>query len=198
MTTETTPQLPDARRPQAEAHDRRYDFATCPGCSQRYQLIDWRCAVHQLYHPGGQIPAPPAPADVARFARRASGEPDVYARHGIEIPACPSCNGYGFEEGKPARGWGDSTRPGCPACGATGEGLDELTAELTAFPTFRVMLEALGGYYPSLYTCQGDGRHNASRVAADPGFYARIRALADAYDQAQANRGDERRAYRGG
>jgi len=38
--------------------DHRYDYATCPGCGQRFQLIDWRCAVHQIYHPGDVIPEP--------------------------------------------------------------------------------------------------------------------------------------------
>ena len=60
--------------------------------------------------------------------------------------------------------------------------IDALTNELTAFATFEDMLNAEGGYRPSFY------------VEYDP----RFRELADAYDKAQAERGDPRRAYRGG
>lgn len=60
--------------------------------------------------------------------------------------------------------------------------LDILVNELTAFASFEELLNAKGGYRPSFY------------VEYDP----RFRELADAYDKAQAERGDPRRAYRGG
>ena len=60
--------------------------------------------------------------------------------------------------------------------------LNALTNELTAFTSFEDMLNAEGGYRPSFY------------VQYDP----RFRELADAYDKAQEERGDPRRAYRGG
>lgn len=120
--------------------------------------------------------------------------PEGYARHGVHIPECPACNGYGFEDGQPARGWKDHARPGCPACGATGEGLDELTRTVTAFQTFRELLEAPGGYRPTLWTKRRDCDPLTGEAREQAG---KIRALADAYDQAQANRGSDRRAYRG-
>ncbi|WP_300684684.1 hypothetical protein [uncultured Bilophila sp.] len=62
------------------------------------------------------------------------------------------------------------------------ETLDSLTNELTAFVSFAEMLNAEGGYRPSFY------------AEYDP----RFRELADAYDKAQEEQGDPRRAYRGG
>ena len=59
--------------------------------------------------------------------------------------------------------------------------LDAITNELTAFPSFYALLNAKGGYRHSFY------------VEYDP----RFRTLADAYDKAQAERGDARRAWRG-
>lgn len=58
--------------------------------------------------------------------------------------------------------------------------LDALTRELTAFDSFEAMLNAAGNYRPSIY----------------PRDYKHVE-LAEAYDVAQAARGDERRAYRG-
>lgn len=60
--------------------------------------------------------------------------------------------------------------------------LDAITNELTAFASFDALLNAEGGYRPSFY------------VEYDP----RLRKLADAYDKAQTERGDARRAWRGG
>lgn len=60
--------------------------------------------------------------------------------------------------------------------------LDALTEELTAFSSFNALLTAEGGYRPSFY------------AELDP----RYRILADAYDKAQTERGDGRRAWRGG
>lgn len=58
--------------------------------------------------------------------------------------------------------------------------LDTLTRTLTAFATFQDLLDAQGGYRPSL-------------VKRD----AQTFALANAYDAAQSKRGDSRRAFRG-
>lgn len=117
---------------------------------------------------------------------------DDYDRYGIPIPPCQVCNGYGTRDGRPARDW-DPRQDACVYCGGLGEDLDAMTADLTAFPTFRALLEAPGGYRPTLWTarrdCDDDGQ---AREQDGP-----KRALADAYDQAQANRGDRRRAYRG-
>lgn len=60
---------------------------------------------------------------------------------------------------------------------------DRLTRELTAFENQDALLSALGGYRPTIRPMATDRRYEV---------------LADAYDVAQAERGDERRAYRGG
>ena len=57
---------------------------------------------------------------------------------------------------------------------------DELTAKLTAFPTFFDMLNAKGGYRPSIGSNRTPER----------------KELADLYDAAQGSRGDARRASR--
>lgn len=69
----------------------------------------------------------------------------------------------------------------------TTEALDSLTTKHTAFPSFAAMLAAEGGYRPSIYP----GRFATAEEVAE------LRALADAYDAAQAERGDTRRAHRG-
>lgn len=58
--------------------------------------------------------------------------------------------------------------------------LDRLTRSLTAFDSFQGLLDAPGGYFPSLKA--GSYPHTV---------------LAKAYDTAQAKRGDSRRAFRG-
>ena len=63
---------------------------------------------------------------------------------------------------------------------------DELTKKHTAFADFSDMLNALGNYRPSLYIKRKPLVHQHE-----------LRELADAYDAAQAERGDDRRAYRG-
>jgi hypothetical protein len=70
--------------------------------------------------------------------------------------------------------------------------LDAITAEYTGFKAFAALLDVRGGYRPSL----------ASRSGLSYGPLAKLRdrrlltALADAYVEAQAARGDARRAYR--
>ena len=64
---------------------------------------------------------------------------------------------------------------------------DHLTATHTAFPDFADLIFAgHGHYFPSLQTI-GKGQETAERAE-----------LADLYDQAQAARGDRRRAFRWG
>lgn len=58
--------------------------------------------------------------------------------------------------------------------------IDELTRSLTAFDSFEAMLNSYPWYRPTIY----------------PIDYKYVR-LADAYDKAQEQRGDARRAYRG-
>lgn len=58
--------------------------------------------------------------------------------------------------------------------------LDQLTVEHTAFPRFNDLLDAGGGYRPSLGTSGSTEKT----------------VLADAYDKAQGIRGDGRRAFR--
>lgn len=69
--------------------------------------------------------------------------------------------------------------------------LDNLTRDLTAWLSFDDMLNAEGDYRPSLYVRPCSRSHAEIRRAA------RTEILADAYDAAQAARGDHRRAYRG-
>jgi hypothetical protein len=57
--------------------------------------------------------------------------------------------------------------------------LDTLTANNSVFATFAELLDAKGGYRPTIHLDSADKR-----------------ALADAYDAEQAARGDTRRAYR--
>ena len=61
-----------------------------------------------------------------------------------------------------------------------------LTRKHTAFLSFADLLDALGGFYPSLRTQSAD-RDDDRRELTE---------LADAYDAAQAVRGDHRRALR--
>ena len=58
--------------------------------------------------------------------------------------------------------------------------LDELVREVSGFASFQDLLDAKGGYEPTM------------RISENP----RLAELADAYDTAQAERGDDRRAYR--
>lgn len=58
--------------------------------------------------------------------------------------------------------------------------LDVVTRDLTAFPTFAEMVNAQGGYRPTIR------EETALHIL-----------LANAYDKYQANRGDSRRAHRG-
>ena len=69
--------------------------------------------------------------------------------------------------------------------------LDNLTRDLTLWPSFDDMLNAVA-YRPTLAVRPYNRSHDEIRRAA------RTEILADAYDAAQAARGDERRAYRGG
>lgn len=82
-----------------------------------------------------------------------------------------------------------------------------LTRDLTAFTSFRELLTAPapspGGYRPVLYTTPHPSRPGLSRRRYTPEQLAEIerrlasaRELADLYDQAQAQRGDARRAVR--
>ena len=43
--------------------DPQYEYRTCPGCQQQWQLIDWNCARHQL-HCGYPAPKPTLPDNV--------------------------------------------------------------------------------------------------------------------------------------
>lgn len=63
------------------------------------------------------------------------------------------------------------------------EHLESITRSHTAFPTFAALLNAEGGYSPSL------------RVS-DAQRGSPITEIADAYDAAQQKRGDPRRAFR--
>lgn len=63
--------------------------------------------------------------------------------------------------------------------------LDKITTENSAFKSFDAMLNASGGYRPSI------------EVASVDGWEDRV-ILADAYDEAMEARGDDRRAYRYG
>lgn len=62
--------------------------------------------------------------------------------------------------------------------------LDWLTAQITAFRTFDALINAEGGYRPTLMA-----RHRRNGWLYE--------ALAEAYDEAQKKRGDVRRAHRG-
>ena len=69
--------------------------------------------------------------------------------------------------------------------------LDNLTRDLTAWSSFDAMLDAVA-YRPTLAV------RPYNRSSAEIRRAARTEVLADAYDAAQAARGDPRRAYRGG
>jgi len=56
---------------------------------------------------------------------------------------------------------------------------DALVAKWTAFPTMEQMLNAKGGYRPSLYV-----------------FRREVKIIANEYDRLQEARGDTRRAFR--
>ena len=62
-----------------------------------------------------------------------------------------------------------------------------LTQKHTAFPSFAALLNAQGGYWPSLRTISGCPVGENETELTD---------LADAYDTAQQTRGDSRRACR--
>ena len=68
--------------------------------------------------------------------------------------------------------------------------LDDLTRSLTLWPSFDAMLNAKD-YRPTLHV------HPYNRSHAEIRRAARTEILADAYDAAQAARGDHRRTYRG-
>lgn len=70
--------------------------------------------------------------------------------------------------------------------------LDPLTRDLTGFVSFDAMINAAGDYRPTMRV------RPCSRSSAEIRRAARTAILADAYDAAQAERGDARRAYRGG
>lgn len=62
--------------------------------------------------------------------------------------------------------------------------LDIITSTYTGFTRFELLLNAKGGYRPTINTrCKVNGKV--------------MRLLADAYDLAQTARGDARRAFRG-
>lgn len=63
--------------------------------------------------------------------------------------------------------------------------LDQLVREHTAFESFDDLLNASGGYRPSLRCGVGISR-----------FENELTIIADAYDKCQADRGDSRRAFR--
>jgi hypothetical protein len=81
-----------------------------------------------------------------------------------------------------------AARPAPPEAEASAARLDALTAKLTGFPDFDHLLR--GSHQPAPH-----------ETSYRPSFYtlgsADTKTLADAYDAAQAARGDTRRAYRG-
>lgn len=66
------------------------------------------------------------------------------------------------------------------------DNLNGITKKLTAFASFADLLNADGNYRPSIYLRKGDYETNRAKMD-----------LALAYDDAQAARGDNRRAFRG-
>lgn len=64
---------------------------------------------------------------------------------------------------------------------------DKITRTRTGFDGFADMLDAQGGYFPSLH---------ASSRNTDQEEREELRTLANLYDRAQAARADNRRAYR--
>ncbi len=74
---------------------------------------------------------------------------------------------------------------------ATTSQLNAITRKYTAAASFNVLLDAGGGYYPSLRCLKSSGYGTKpNRMEAN------LVILADAYDAAQAARNDQRRAYR--
>lgn len=73
-----------------------------------------------------------------------------------------------------AHGWSGYARRYRP------EILDWIVAEVSAYPSFDALLDASGGYYPTM------------RIDVD----WRMLPLADAYDAGQEDRADRRRAFR--
>lgn len=93
------------------------------------------------------------------------------------VDRCPVGFALGHRQCRPcgARVWAevDARDPEAPC-------LDEITRKLSSFVTFEELLGAAGGYRPTIHPDSPD----------------KVR-LADAYDAAQAERGDPRRAFRG-
>ena len=74
---------------------------------------------------------------------------------------------------------------------------DFLTREHTAFKCFQDLIDAFGGYAPSLRAESARACRMASgRRINQKGHRAELTELADGYDRAQAQRGDARRAFR--
>jgi hypothetical protein len=69
--------------------------------------------------------------------------------------------------------------------------LDRLVAYYTGFKTLEQMLNAAGGYRPTIRCTREVNARASEKELAD------LLAIADAYDAAQAERGDPRRAFRG-
>ena len=63
---------------------------------------------------------------------------------------------------------------------------DAFTIKHTAFNSFQEMLDAAGGYFPTLETESGTKESHERQF------------LANMYDEAQVSRGDSRKAYRWG
>lgn len=85
----------------------------------------------------------------------------------------------------------------------TGNALDFLTREHTAFGYFSELVNAKGGYGPSLHKAPEHFHLKAEVVHMPSGRkitaemrYAELDCLAIAYDIAQEARGDSRRAFR--
>ena len=64
--------------------------------------------------------------------------------------------------------------------------LNEITAKISAFGSFGELLNAGGNYRPSIYLKKNDHKNNRAKMD-----------LVIAYDDAQQQRGDNRRAFRG-
>ena len=71
------------------------------------------------------------------------------------------------------------------------DNLNAITSRLTAFASFAALLDAAGNYRPTIRCTREVNRFAKKQELAD------LLTLANAYDQAQAARGDARRAYRG-
>jgi len=64
--------------------------------------------------------------------------------------------------------------------------LNEITAKISSFSSFGELLNAAGNYRPSIYLKKSDHKNNRAKMD-----------LVIAYDDAQQQRGDNRRAFRG-